>query len=88
MYFEIVSGRPGGEVYHREVYVAFSREDAEECEAVLLKESEEHDNWLWGPHIYERDGDPTETKDWNGFELEAAPVWVAKDSGEVGKWKS
>ena len=82
LFFEIVSGKPFGELYHRDVYVAFTEEDARDCEAHILDHYEEWEleNWAYGPHVYRRHGDPEETLTWNGHEEVSAPIWQA---GEV-----
>ena len=80
-YWEIVSGRPAGEVYHRAVYVAFSLEAAEDCRDHILDEYEEWqlNTWLWGPHINKHDGNPAAVTVWNGFREEPAPRWQTMD---------
>lgn len=49
--FEVVSGRPAGEVYHREVVVTATRKLAERVVSLWNRAIGDDPNWLWGPHI-------------------------------------
>jgi len=83
-YFEVVSGMPGGEVYHRDVVIAFSVDTAtrrvawwnEQIKAGVgpARGKWEGEKWLWGPQFFERDGDPALTRKWDGREEVPAQV--------------
>jgi len=79
MYYEIQSGKPAGELYHRDVQWAKTPELAEQCRQSMetyIEASGQIGNWLWGPHVYEREGDPAECLVWNGFEEVPAEEYV------------
>ncbi len=67
--YEIQSGKPAGEIRHRAIFAARTIEEAEACKAAIVALSErwpgerESENWLWGPHIFERDYHPKNEDD-------------------------
>ena len=78
-YWVIKSGKPYGEMYSRQVYLAFSEAEAKTCEQHILDEFDGVDvDWVDGPHVYFRpwnEGwDPTEERYWNGHEHVVPPV--------------
>ena len=80
-FYEVVSGRPYTEAYHRAVLVAFSREAAEEALSSMMQEIEdyERENWLWGPGINEYETDdpqaPLEVTTWDGYGIVPADAY-------------
>ena len=80
-HYEVVSGMPNGEAYHRECWICKTKRDAEDCTASIYDSMQEHerDSWLWGPHIYGPFRKKPSLKTWSGFEMVPAPVWGSSD---------
>lgn len=59
--FVVVSGRPKGEVYHRQVLVTNSEFVADYLYQDMCEQVEDQSKaWLWGPHIFSQ----TEADEW------------------------
>lgn len=67
--YEIQSGKPAGEIQHRAIFAARTIEEAEHCRQHIAALCErypgesEFQEWLWGPHIFERERHPDNEDD-------------------------
>ena len=67
--YEIQSNKPAGEIQHRAIFAARTGEEAEHCRQGIIALCERYpgesksQEWLWGPHIFERDYHPTNEDD-------------------------
>jgi len=80
-YYEVVSGRPDGEAYHREVWVCLTRDDADAAIASIYDGMQDHEkeSWLWGPHLNGPFCEHPDSVVWDGHELVPAPIWGGED---------
>lgn len=69
-FYEVRSGRPNGETYDRDVAWAKTKTLAEQCADEMWADVEEweKDSWVYGPHVLERSGDPSQVLVWDGFD--------------------
>ena len=67
--FVVVSGRPKGEVYHRQVLVTNNEFVADYLFSDMCEQVEEFSgSWLWGPHVYEQSEADEWPHVWNGHQ--------------------
>lgn len=80
MLYEVQSGKPSGEVYHWWVFITDSHQEAQEClrwieDQIAALPEWQREQWLYGPHIYERPDDWARPITWDGHEEVPAPQW-------------
>jgi hypothetical protein len=80
--YEVVSGRPAGNVYHDYVFVCDSREQAEDCirciEEYIERTYTKNVEWLWGPSYYKHDNDYV-VMTWDGWDEIKAEKWQGQE---------
>ena len=68
-FYEIRSGHRNGEIHDWDAAWSKSKDLAEQCATQMWNDIEgwQYDDWVCGPHVRERQGDPTQVLVWDGF---------------------